>query len=138
MPAEHREVGAAVTLTSPHIRPRSYHRTINGDDGDGWGTSMPNSNHDSRGRFAKKTGVTQTVSKARGWSTLDELGSPLGQRQGRGQLYGDFLPQLTGTRAIRTYGEMANNDATVGSILFAVEMLLRRMTWEEEPWDDTP
>lgn len=99
---------------------------------------MPNPYRDPRGRFTKKSDATQTVGKAKGWATLAELGSPSNLRGGRGPLYGDFLPQLTGTRAIKTYGEMASNDATVGAILFAVEMLLRRMSWDEEPYDDTP
>lgn len=95
---------------------------------------MPNPAHDARGRFAKKS-QTHTVSKAQGWATLSELGR---SSKPSAQLFPDFIPQLSGVRAIRTYREMAENDATVGSILFAVEMLLRRMTWEDVPYDDTP
>ena len=32
----------------------------------------------------------------------------------------EFLPELRGTRGVQAYTEMADNDATVGAILFAI------------------
>lgn len=93
-----------------------------------------NEKHDSSGRFAKKT-PAERVTKAKGFSPYDELGR---SAKAGNQLYSDFVPALTGTRFVKTMGEMASNDATVGAILFGIEMLLRRMSWTEEPYDDTP
>lgn len=50
----------------------------------------------------------------------------------------DFLTQLRGRRAIKTYREMSDNDDTVGEILFAIEMLLRAVDWTVEPGGETP
>lgn len=55
----------------------------------------------------------------------------------RGTLYQDYHPRLRGTRALRIYEEMTN-DATIGSILHAINMLLRGLKWGvhlEEPKD---
>lgn len=41
----------------------------------------------------------------------------------------EFLTQLRGERGWRVFREMADNDATVGAILAAVELLLRPITW---------
>ena len=45
----------------------------------------------------------------------------------------EFLPQLRGRRRAELYREMTENDALVGAILFAVEMVLRRVEWRVEP-----
>ena len=44
-------------------------------------------------------------------------------------LYEDFLPQLRGRKAAAVYEEMSQNDATIGSILYAVEQLVRQVPW---------
>ena len=49
----------------------------------------------------------------------------------------EFHRNLRGDRAIRTWREMSDNDPVVGSILFAIEMLLRRITWRVEPSERT-
>ena len=43
-----------------------------------------------------------------------------------------------GKKGIETYREMAENDDTIGAILFAVEMLIRQASWNVEPGGDTP
>src|SRR3990172_8968070 len=45
----------------------------------------------------------------------------------------EFLPQLRGRRQSELYREMADNDALIGAILFAIEMVLRRVEWDVEP-----
>ena len=52
-------------------------------------------------------------------------------------LYEDFLPQLRGRKAASVYQEMSLNDATIGSILFTVEQLVRQVEWTVESDDDT-
>ena len=45
----------------------------------------------------------------------------------------EFLPQLRGRRQSELYKEMAENDALIGAILFAIDMLLRRVGWRVNP-----
>ena len=49
----------------------------------------------------------------------------------------EFLPELQGIRGVRAYTEMADNDATVGAILFAIEMLMRNCDFDIEPGGET-
>lgn len=65
-----------------------------------------------------------------------ELFEELGNRQlwaRRGYTRDEFLPQLRGQRAAQVFKEMSENDAVVGAVLFAIEMILRRVEWEVEP-----
>ena len=62
----------------------------------------------------------------------------LGQKRFEGTFYEEFLPELRGKRGMDTYREMAENDDTIGAILFAVEMLIRQASWTVEPAGDTP
>lgn len=45
----------------------------------------------------------------------------------------EFLRELQGVRGVHAYTEMADNDATVGAILFAIEMLMRNVDFKIEP-----
>lgn len=49
----------------------------------------------------------------------------------------EFLPELQGINGIRVYTEMANNDATVGAELFAIENLMRHADFTVEPGGET-
>lgn len=49
----------------------------------------------------------------------------------------EFLPELRGTKGVQVYTEMADNDATVGAILFAIEMLMGNADFKIEPGGDT-
>ena len=49
----------------------------------------------------------------------------------------EFLPELRGKRAIRKYREMRDNDATIGAAMYAVEQMLRDVSIEVEPKDDS-
>lgn len=53
------------------------------------------------------------------------------------QFMEEFLPELRGIRGVHAYSEMADNDATVGAILFAIEMLLRQCEFHIEPSGDS-
>lgn len=59
---------------------------------------------------------------------FDELGR-IGQNRSAGQFMEEFLPELRGRRGIQTYKEMAENDDIIGSILFAIEMLIKSCEW---------
>lgn len=45
----------------------------------------------------------------------------------------EFLPELRGIKGVHAYTEMADNDATIGAILFAIEMLIRKCEFHMEP-----
>ena len=49
----------------------------------------------------------------------------------------EFLPELRGNRGAQAYTEMADNDATIGGILFAIEMLMRQCEFHVEPAGDS-
>ncbi len=61
----------------------------------------------------------------------------IGQNRWNGMFYEEFLPELHGIRGIKVYREMERNDDTVGAILFAIKMLIRRATWSVEPMGDS-
>ena len=67
---------------------------------------------------------------------LTEIGTTGLERQA-GHVTEEFLTQLQGDRAVKVYTEMAENDPMIGAILFAVEMLIRGVTWHVDPVDST-
>lgn len=64
-----------------------------------------------------------------------EIGSTGLNRQG-GVIYEEPLRELRGSRWTAAVRDMTHNDATVGAILFAVEMLIRQVPWTVEPVSD--
>lgn len=65
-------------------------------------------------------------------SPFIEIGSS-GLAQYGGFVRDEFLPQLQGERGLRTFREMFENDPIVGALVFAVQMLLRKVQWRVEP-----
>lgn len=55
-----------------------------------------------------------------------------------GWLYEEFLPQLRGWQGARMYREMADNDPMCGAVLFALEMLIKKVPWRVDPADQRP
>lgn len=53
-----------------------------------------------------------------------------------GRIDEEFLPELRGVEGVRVYTEMANNDSTVGAILYAIKMLCRQADWQVQPTSD--
>src|SRR6476646_11133579 len=70
-------------------------------------------------------------------SPLVELGSTGLQRQA-GFVWEELLRDLSGRRAVLTYREMADNDGTVGAVLFAIDMLMRQVEWRVDPVSTDP
>jgi hypothetical protein len=56
-----------------------------------------------------------------------------GLRRFSGFIYEDFLKELIGWKAVETYKEMSDNDSVVSAVLYAIEMLCRRVPWRVEP-----
>lgn len=65
-----------------------------------------------------------------------ELGR-VGAKFYSGTFYEEFLPELHGNRGVQVYQEMADNDDTVGAILFAIKMLIRQASWCVQPAGNT-
>ena len=61
-----------------------------------------------------------------------ELGR-IGQRRYSGIFTEEFLPELRGARGAQVFTEMADNDSTIGAILFAIENLMRNCEFTVEP-----
>ena len=64
---------------------------------------------------------------------MSEIGLT-GLRRWGGYVYDEFLPELFGIYGVQKYREMADNDATIGAILFSIEMLLRQTDWSVQPY----
>lgn len=60
-----------------------------------------------------------------------------GLKRSNGYIVEEFLRELQGLRGVRIYREMSQNDAVVGAILFAIEMLLRQVSWRVDPADQS-
>lgn len=56
-----------------------------------------------------------------------------GLRIASGYIYEEFLQELSGDRGRRVYREMTDNDAVCGSIITAIDALLRAIPWTFEP-----
>jgi len=48
-------------------------------------------------------------------------------------VYEEFLPQLQNEKAHKVYREMRDNDPVIGGVMYAIDMLLRGVTWRMEP-----
>lgn len=49
----------------------------------------------------------------------------------------DILPRLRGVRGAKVFQEMSENDPIVGALLFAIEMLIRKVKWRIDPASDS-
>ena len=54
-----------------------------------------------------------------------------------GSFFEEFLPELRGADGIKIYKEMADNDDMIGSVLFAIKMLIRQAKWTVQPQGTT-
>ncbi|NAZ37163.1 hypothetical protein [Rubellimicrobium sp. CFH 75288] len=62
-------------------------------------------------------------------STLAGMGDVVGTtglRLSGGAIIEEFLPELRGQRGARTFREMADNESTLGAVIFVVTTLLRQ------------
>ena len=61
----------------------------------------------------------------------------VGQKRYAGVFWEEFVPDLRGTHGVRVYQEMADNDDVIGAILFAIENLMRQVTFSVQPAGET-
>lgn len=69
--------------------------------------------------------------------TFTQMGTS-GLRQFGGWVREEFLPQLVGRQAARTYREMLDNSPTIGSINFAIMQSIRQVEYRVEAASDKP
>lgn len=79
--------------------------------------------------------VTKARPKATVASGMSELGSTGLTTQG-GVVREEKLTVLQGTRGKTVFREMSENDPIVGAFLFAVEQMIRQVTWKVVPGSD--
>ena len=77
---------------------------------------------DPSGDIAESMGITEV-----GVSGLDVSG---------GEVNEEFLTQLYGSKGREIFKEMSHNDPVVGSILFAIDMLIRQVKWHVVPAEE--
>jgi hypothetical protein len=58
-----------------------------------------------------------------------------GLRISRGVVDDEWLPELKGKRGMAVLAEMRDNDPIIGGAAMAIEMLLRKVSWEVVPYD---
>lgn len=73
---------------------------------------------------------------ARHFGTFDTMGR-VGQRKYAGIFTEEYDIKLRGRKGVEVYKEMSESDSVIGSMLFAVEMLLRQAEWHVEPSGDS-
>jgi hypothetical protein len=61
-----------------------------------------------------------------------------GLKQQGGRVQEEWLPQLKGKQGANLYREMIDNDPIIGGIAYAVEEVLRSVSWSTNPYDDSP
>lgn len=61
-----------------------------------------------------------------------QIGSTGLDRQG-GQIFEEQLRTLQQQNGIKTFKEMRDNDPVIGAVLFAIDMLMRQVSWRIEP-----
>lgn len=68
---------------------------------------------------------------------FEAIGSSGLKRWGsRGLVTEEFLPELKGSKAVKIYKEMRDNEYVVGAIMFASETILRGVKWEVRGEDE--
>lgn len=61
-----------------------------------------------------------------------------GLRQYGGFLREQYLRALQGREAARVFREMGDGSAVISSVLFAIQQAMRKVSWRDEPANDTP
>src|ERR1700687_752538 len=74
---------------------------------------------------------------ATSWASLRRDIGSYGLRAFQGYVREEFLPSLRGRELSRQYREMLDNEAVVGSIIFAITQAMRSVRWRDVPADDS-
>ncbi len=55
-----------------------------------------------------------------------------------GRIFNEILAKLQGTRGMKIWREMSDNDDTIGSVLYMIDTLIRRLKWKMKPYSQSP
>ncbi len=103
------------------------------------GTATLNSGGGSGGSRGTSSTVDPSPQPSNGYISASELDASFteigssGLKQYGGFVRDEFIPALQGDSGMRVWREMYDNDAVVGSIVFAIQMLVRKVEWRVEP-----
>lgn len=61
-----------------------------------------------------------------------------GLLQAGGFIFEEFEPHLRGDKALQIYLEMVSNSPVVQGVMFAIDMMMRQVTWRTEQGGETP
>lgn len=90
------------------------------------------------GEVKTETGKTESGRRIIGGKEIGRIGQLRYGIHGNESIFmEEFLPELQGDRAVQTYTEMLDNDATIGGVWFAIEMLMRNTDFQIEPGGDS-
>ncbi len=85
--------------------------------------------------FSKQASPQTRNQSAGGYRIGEELGRS-GLRHWGGFVFEEWLRELQqGRRAAEVYRDMMDSDAIIGSIMYLIQTLIRRVTWRVEPGD---
>ena len=70
-------------------------------------------------------------------AVMGELGQT-GLVRFSGFVFEEFLRELQGPRGMAVYREMRDNDATIGALNFAIDQLIRKVSWRVDAASDDP
>lgn len=87
------------------------------------------------GEFSRGFG-TSSMEGDRTELDLDVIGQT-GLKRSGGYIFEEWHHRLRGTRAVRVYREMMDNEAVIGGFLYAMEALIRQADWTINPTGDT-
>lgn len=89
------------------------------------------------GEVKTETGKAEPAKRIIGGKEIGRIGQQRYGIHGNESIFmEEFLPQLQGDKAVQTYTEMLDNDATIGGVWFAIEMLMRNTDFQIEPGGD--
>ena len=89
-------------------------------------TSRSNSNHIIKANIDSQ--ANRRISNEIGETGLYQYGGVINE---------EILRELSGVRGVKIYYQMANNDPTIGALLFAVDQLIRSLKWKTLPSDSS-
>ena len=88
-------------------------------------------------RLSKAASPQTKYASAGGYRIGEELGRS-GLRHWGGFVFEEWLRELQqGRRAAEVYRDMMDSDAIIGSIMYLIQTLIRRVTWRVEPGDSS-
>lgn len=67
---------------------------------------------------------------------MSEIGKT-GLKWSAGYTYDEFISALRGSKGIKTYHEMRENDSIIGACMHAITQIMRESRWDVKPADDT-